>query len=489
MKIDVPAQMFGGDPAGFIAHLGLRITGRPSPSETVWDVAAPAATLVSGQTLHGPALKRSRFDVSTAPDPSVPGGVPRELVDRFEKLAALLDENPTLPSRFDRIVQTLVAVSDDQVPTAIRWGSNMLAAMPLQNADGTTEPLFPRHSVHDIRISETVYRWTKLPQVFLLLKRHSLSEVIAASKTNSFEQVFQSSAALLEGSVFGGLYFAPLLGNQSPLMWGIAAPRIGQVIIYTFGRLIGGRSEGASRDGLDSLQALTHFTASREFATGLQHETTLHRAVFSEAVDWWTSRINSAIVDLYSPTTYVNSDGFYVPEAHQRWMLNFEQLLSRIAAILRHPRDQAAQLTLMFPAMDMLADSLIRSSGIGQLMTPKRLRKRIAAIEQHVPQRIRQFIMAPAYRALAAAEQVADEFFVESLTTDATTESRLTALWNARRNATHGFNSNAEILAEHSGRLPSDIVLVPMVYLLDILTDRQYLLRHIEHSCRGVNLS
>jgi len=64
-------------------------------------------------------------------------------------------------------------------------------------------------------------------------------------------------------------------------------------------------------------------------------------------------------------------------------------------------------------------------------------------------------IMAPAYRALTAAEQVADEFFVPSPNPDATTESRLTHLWNARRNTTHGFNNNAEILAEHTGRLPA----------------------------------
>ena len=80
--------------------------------------------------------------------------------------------------------------------------------------------------------------------------------------------------------------------------------------------------------------------------------------------------------------------------------------------------------------------------------------------------------MAPAYRALAAAEQVAEGFFIDSPNPDATTESRLTHLWNARRNTTHGFNNNAEILAEHSGRLPADIVLVPTVYLLDII-DRQ----------------
>ena len=165
-------------------------------------------------------------------------------------------------------------------------------------------------------------------------------------------------------------------------------------------------------------------------------------------------------------------------------MLNFEQLLSRIGAIVRHPRDQAAQLMLMFPAMDILGDSFTASGGIAQLMLPSRIRKAIGEIEEHVPDRIKPLIMAPAYRALAAAEQVADEFIVPSPNPDATPESRLRDLWNARRNTTHGFNANAEILAEHSGRLPADIVLVPMVYLLDIVTDRQRLLEHIQRTCQ-----
>jgi hypothetical protein len=182
--------------------------------------------------------------------------------------------------------------------------------------------------------------------------------------------------------------------------------------------------------------------------------------------------------------TRADDNDFYLPAVHQRWMLNFEQLLSRIGAILRHPRDQAAQLMLMFPAMDILGDSFNASGGIAQLMLPSRIRKAIEEIEEHVPERIRPLVMAAAYRALEAADQVAGEFIVPSPNPHATTESRLRHLWNARRNTTHGFNDNAEILAEHSGRLPADIVFVPMVYLLDIVTDRQRLLERIKRTCR-----
>jgi hypothetical protein len=484
MKIDLPPEMFGGDPAGLIDYCGLFVVNRPTGSDTAWEVSTKPTSLVESQVLHGPALKGSRFDVSKVPTPAVPGGMPRELFGEFEKLAQRLDENPTLAAGLERITTTLIAVPDHHVPAAIRWGSETLAGIPFTHDDGSTEPLFPRHSVHDIRIEPFAYRWSKLAQLFFLLRHNTAAQVIASAKANPDAPAFRSCEALLEGSVLGGPYFAPLLGNMFPSMWGIGAPRAGQVIIYTFGKVIGGNGLGASRDQRDSLQILTHHTPAHDFDTNSLDVTTLHRAALSEAVDWWAGRINNTLCDIFSPTAYVDSNDFYLPAAHQRWMVNFEQLVSRIGAIVRHPRDQAAQLMLMFPAMDILGDSFTGSGGIAQLMLPSRIRKAIQEIEEHVPDRIKPLIMAPAYRALEAADQVADEFIVPSPNPDATTESRLRQLWNALRNTTHGYHNSPEILAEHSCRLPADIVLVPMVYLLDILTDRERLLEHINRTCQ-----
>jgi hypothetical protein len=320
--------------------------------------------------------------------------------------------------------------------------------------------------------------------VLLRLRHSTAAELVEESNQNPEKATFQSSGALLEGTFFGGLYFAPLLGNQSPSMWGIGVPRVGQVVVYTFGRLITGRGIGASRDQLDCLRVLIHHSPTHDFATTIDDASDMHKAIFSDTIDWWASRVDKTLHDIFSPTTYLDGNNTYVPEAHQRWMLNVEQLFTRIGAIASHPRDRSAQLMLMFPAMDLLADSFTGANGIGQLMTPTRLLKRINAIEERVPTRIKPLVMAPAYRALAAAQQVSDEFFAPSPNPDATTESRLIHLWNARRNTTHGFNENAEILAEHTGRLPADIVFVPMVYLLDILTDRERLLQRIARGCR-----
>jgi hypothetical protein len=73
----------------------------------MWEVFAKPIALVEAQTLHGPALKRSRFDVSKAPIPEVRGGMSPELCDEFVRHAQLLDKNPPLPSRLDRIIHGL----------------------------------------------------------------------------------------------------------------------------------------------------------------------------------------------------------------------------------------------------------------------------------------------------------------------------------------------------------------------------------------------
>jgi hypothetical protein len=120
-------------------------------------------------------------------------------------------------------------------------------------------------------------------------------------------------------------------------MWGIGAPRIEQVIVYTLGRVIGGNGLGASRDQHDALQILSHHAPSHDFDLDTLDKSTLHKAAFSEAVDWWAGRTNDMLLDIFSPSTYIDGNESYLPAVHQRWMLNLEQLLSRIGAIVRHP--------------------------------------------------------------------------------------------------------------------------------------------------------
>ncbi len=74
----------------------------------MWEVSAKHTDLVSAQTLHGPALKRSRFDVSPAPTPDVPGSMPPKLSDTFDKvyLLDILTDRERLLQRIARGCRT-----------------------------------------------------------------------------------------------------------------------------------------------------------------------------------------------------------------------------------------------------------------------------------------------------------------------------------------------------------------------------------------------
>ena len=266
MKIDLPPEISGGDPAWLLDYLGLDVVQAPTPPDTTWVVSVRQVDLVKAQTLHGPALNRSRFDVSTTPAPQVPGGMGPELAPQYQQHIEELQKSTTLPSLLEQITTTLSAVRDDQVPEAIRWASDKFGEIPLHHDDGTTEPLFARHSVHDIRIDPMAYRWSKLPQILIRLRRESVTDIVAAAKENPDELAFNASGALLDGTIFGGWYFAPYWAICHRCLWGIGAPRLGQVIIYTFG-LRSRAGQGRRRDQIDSLRILDHHLPAQEFDT------------------------------------------------------------------------------------------------------------------------------------------------------------------------------------------------------------------------------
>lgn len=356
-------------------------------------------------------------------------------------------------------------------------GSNSLGSLILLDKSGSETLLFPNHSVHDIRLNPILYRWVKMPQIFLRLRHQSVDEAIAEQQSNPEKVLFESSGGLLEGAVFGGSYFVPLLSNLLPTMWGFGVPRIGQVIVYAFGRQISGHDPGSGPDRLDVLDHLSHqsnlYPHNQEFID----ETSLHKATFSDAVEWWAMRMNYAIRQLYDPVTYADANGHYSPGMHQRWMLDFEQLLSRVSAILRYPSDPTTQLMLTFTAMDILGDSFYGGKGVGELMTPRAVGKCISRIEPRLPERIKTLVMLPLNRAHTATEQMYEGFLMPDSAT--TRDARLKSLWTARRNATHNYRENINILSEHNGRAPADIALVPLVYLVDILANIDNLMHQV----------
>ncbi|SDQ35968.1 hypothetical protein SAMN04489765_0104 [Tsukamurella pulmonis] len=398
------------------------------------------------------------------------------------------ETQPSLPAALRSLVYDVMSVPDAELPAAIQRISDVMAAIEFTDEAHLGDLVLPDHAIHDVRVNPTLYQWSKLPQILLRFGRQSFAEVLDSYHAEPDRLTFQSGAALLDAAVMGAPFYAPLLGNASPSMWGFGVPRINQTTIVTFGRLSAGLGAGPSRDLLDLLSHLETRTepstmpgpqVMRERYDGI------HRAAYAAAIDWWTQQMNETIHVIYAPTTYVDADGVYLPAEHHRWMLNFEQLLSRVAAVARQGRDPSAQLLLMFSAMDLLGDAFI-GGGVDGLFAPNALERAIATVVDHVPERARPVLMLPTERALTASRAIADEFFLPPRDPTIAPARRITKLMTARRNATHGFWTDDDELVEHSGHLPVDLALVPYTYLLKFVTQtgREGLFNKIRRECR-----
>ena len=112
MKIDLPPDISGGDPAWLLDYLGLDVVQAPTPPDTTWVVSPRQVDLVAAQTLHGPALNRSRFDVSTTPAPQLPGGMGPQLAPQYQQHIEELQHSATLPSLLEQLVYLLDLLTD-----------------------------------------------------------------------------------------------------------------------------------------------------------------------------------------------------------------------------------------------------------------------------------------------------------------------------------------------------------------------------------------
>jgi hypothetical protein len=71
LKIDLPPEISGGNPAGLLDHLGLNVVQTPTPPDTTWVVSVRQVDLVKAQTLGPPRVAmrrlagRSRLSLTT----------------------------------------------------------------------------------------------------------------------------------------------------------------------------------------------------------------------------------------------------------------------------------------------------------------------------------------------------------------------------------------------------------------------------------------
>lgn len=208
---------------------------------------------------------------------------------------------------------------------------------------------------------------------------------------------------------------------------------------------------------------------------------------------------------LCDPTTFGDAAGFYDPYEHQHWLLTFGQVFGLTTALQTSGRNFSVQRALMNTLLDTYADRISRRK-FEQLCTYRTAKDTADRVRTRMPEDVASVLMPVADRAVESLERVQYGFFIRKQRGDANVVVRIptnprpqhrqpqravAVLLKVFRNATHGFggtNPNPRddndlvaerLLAHHTGDMPSDLVFLPYLYLLDTLSDPEQVRENI----------
>lgn len=172
-------------------------------------------------------------------------------------------------------------------------------------------------------------------------------------------------------------------------------------------------------------------------------------------------------------------------------MLTFGETFGLMTSLQCAGRDVTAQRSLMNNLFDLM--HRITGADVDRLCTLTYAKKKAAEVRAKMPESIAELLMPAVDRAINALEEIQKGFFIQRRRGDEnlrlhlpdgsweerTPERAVAMLLKLFRNATHGYGGksgevrkseiDASLLAQYDGQMPSDIVLLPFLYLLDIL--------------------
>jgi hypothetical protein len=475
VTVRVPTWLYGGDPRGFFADTGL--TAKPGPDRAAWRIKTHEAyhlsqpDLVSTHVLV--AAHQQNGDWSRLPLDS-PGWTPPSL--------AHLRNVPPQPDELDLL--DLLNYGRLNIHTAPRQHLqdacmgllDGIRAVTLEEGGG---PGFPEADLHVFGGTRSLLHRLKLPQVFLRLALEpDLEPQVAQRRAGNDEVFFKSSDGLLTGAYLLDAYLGPLLGALSPAIWGVAAPRGGQ-LIFNLGRQVSGTT---------ALPSDLLGTVIKQGADAPVKFADLPPGSVPAALQWWADQLNQVFGVLSDPSMFATASGAYAPAQHMEALLTFEQVFRRVASIRTNHQDRHAAMTLMFSTIDTFENLLGRN--ILDLCHPTQAARTLSRLRGTIPTAAQPVLLPAADRAVNAVAAVGSGFFLTDRedrieggdgNNPMTREDATAHLLKLLRNATHGHGPQKggerrmamsnQLLARHDGNLPSDLALLGHLYLLELLSE------------------
>jgi hypothetical protein len=344
--------------------------------------------------------------------------------------------------------------------------------------------VFANAGVHVVRRAEELPHRVKLPGVLLRvaqddrLRAGSLKHV--RKPASAGQTLFAASEKLYDGVFIFDAYLGPLWGALTPAIWSLAAHRELGTVVYSLGQPLA----GTNGDAAELLQLIPNRAPTQSVPTPK-----LDSGASTEALDWWTVRLNDMFGVLSDPAVFTDSTTHYNATKHIQALLTVEQLFRRVMSLQIAHRDVNARRVLLFTVLDTL--ERLTGRNLDTNCTLSFAQRTLQYLESIIPFRAAELLLPAARRAVTALAHVQDGFYLQRQLRTADVElpdgsggiDRLAPEKAAAeylkllRNATHGHGSNKSgrvdrtnaLVAHHTGDIPDDLDLLGYLYLLDLL--------------------
>lgn len=488
VQLRLPDALYGGDPRGFLQHLGL--DGRRL-SDDRWAVWPNADTsFIRCRDLADETGLRYRFDyLDEVPEPTTDLDE-LEVVERFGELEDQLSERmqsgSDLAAPFHQVqLDVMRSANNRRLVEVVCSAYEELGLAPVES---TGEQAFPHRSAHLVIATDLLISRARLPAIMFRFDQDP-DAMKTISALDDEAGAFASSSDWYREIIGLTHYLGPLLGCLSPRFWCLPTSRPPFAVLFSLGTHINGHRNSP----MEPMQLLPTFGRNEP----AWHVGDLPQDAYRHAIHWWVTRLNQMFGYLTDPTTFANAYGVYDPYEHQHWLLTIGQIFSLTTALQAAGRNHAVQRALMNTLLDTFADR-INGRDFDKLCTYDTAMRTANQVRTRMPTDVAAMLMPVADRAVESLLEVEKGFFIRRQRGDSNVVVRIpedqrphqrqprraaAILLKVFRNATHGFGGLSpnprslndrvaeRILAVHTGDMPADLVYLPYLYLLELLCE------------------
>lgn len=292
---------------------------------------------------------------------------------------------------------------------------------------------------------------------------------------------FPSSIGLMSDETVGlKCYVAPLLMAIPEHVWGISSLHPRGQILLNLGQAVPGPPPIVPPD----VSSLFRREYSQRFVEGKFDRKP--STAFRDSAEWYVSRLNIWLDAISDPSRFPckAAPKIWDPEHHFAFILTVGAFFRTLESLLVNADDPVASRSLLFDSLDSLEELKLGNSH--QLCSSSFASKVLAEVETAVPPRCRP-VLLPRCRIGAESLALVEQGFSDSMLTDGrlrmdtkrgrvclTRAEAVPHYLRARRNAKHGFTGgragSAELLAAHTGELPSELANLAFLYLIALLS-------------------